>query len=697
MLKWLTGLSAKQLFGNSNFPTLSIIFYPNVYIEQVSYIFQLISLSDVFPDDDVFEDFAKTYIKENYSKCGKTIDKYVLIDFKQLESWNPELANDILAEPDIYLGYLKKALKAVVESDVIISINNISTETKLRDVGANYMRKLIFLKGIVCRMVPVRPLIVSAAFECKKSICKEITYVPQHESYIVSPNICGHCRKSTKFSFMESLSKFVDIQELTIQERPEDLPAGQLPRQVKLEITRDDLIDVARAGDLVEVVGILRTRATSSAIKQRIFSMYLDVNYIETLNKDVSEMVITPDEEQEITNLAMDPNIHDLIINSIAPSIYGNHTIKEGIAYLLFGGVKKEMIDITTRGEMNILLIGDPATAKSQLLWATAGISPRAVFASGRGASAAGLTASVVKIDDVWTLEAGAMVLADKGLCCIDEMDKMRPEDVVAMHEAMEQHRISICKAGINATLNARVAVLAAANPNFGRYNKTKTISENMNKLSIPLLSRFDLIFIVKDKLEPDEDEKLSSHILGLSGKKNPIINHNLLKKYIAYARNLQPKVSESANRFIQKYYLELRSASGNAQESPVTVTPRQLESLVRITEAHAKMSLKIEADIDDAKAAIDITRKSMKEVGINPEDKKYDIDVIMTGIPKTKRDKMALVLDLLTEMDTATKEDLEVQLKNRGLSSTEIYSVINSLLESGTIYEVKSGVYKKT
>jgi replicative DNA helicase Mcm len=236
-----------------------------------------------------------------------------------------------------------------------------------------------------------------------------------------------------------------------------------------------------------------------------------------------------------------------------------------------------------------------------------------------------------------------------------------------------------------------------ACNPNFGRYDETKTITENMNKLSVVLLSRFDLIFIVKDKLDPDEDKKLSSHVLGLSGHRYGFIDRHLLRKYIAYARNLNPKLTDEANKYLQNYYLELRGLSHDAKESPVAITVRQLESLVRMAEAHARMALKVNADVDDAKAAIELMKESMKEVGINPESKEMDIDMIMTGIPKTNRDKMSLILALLSEMHGITKQDVEVEFEKKGFSSAEAEKILSLLVSNGSIYEYKSGLYKKT
>lgn len=635
------------------------------------------------------EDFGSFFEKHPISGTPKTL----VIEFKDLIEWNPDIAQEILDNPDDLLEAFCQASKFP------ISVRGLPNEVKLRELGSKHIGKLIELRGIVSRVVPIRPLIMIAAFECKK--CEEILLLAQDESWLVVPYICGKgtdkgkCR-SRRFRFIEAESTFIDIQELTMQERPEELPAGQLPRQVNLEIQREDLVNGARAGDIVNVVGILRTKASSPTSKKRVFAMHLEVNYIEILNKEITDIRISPEEEQEICELGMRPNIYESIVQSIAPSIYGNLYIKEAIMYLLFGGVKKDKGDIQTRGEMNVLLVGDPATAKSQILQVTANISPRAIYTSGRGTTAAGLTAAVTKVEgEVWALEAGALVLADKGICCIDEIDKMNDNDRIAIHEAMEQHMISINKAGINARLNARAAILAAANPDMGRYDRYKTVAENIKKLPVTLLSRFDLIFIMKDRLDSDEDKDLSAHILGINKKYVELIDADLLKKYIAYARNLNPKLTEEAIKRLQEFYLEMRKAGGdNESGSPIAITARQLESLIRISEAHAKIKLKTEVTIEDAEAAINIMKKSLEEVGINPEDKKLDIDILMTGIPKTSRDKMETILNIIIKKGECSIDEMCEEMK---LPREDVSKLINMLMSDGKIYEPNQGKYRKT
>jgi replicative DNA helicase Mcm len=439
--------------------------------------------------------------------------------------------------------------------------------------------------------------------------------------------------------------------------------------------------------------------------KLRTFILQLDANSIEVLGKEPETTPPSIEEEEKILELAKNPGVHSKIINSIAPSIYGYEHIKESIMYLLFGGVSKSLPDISIRGEMNALLIGDPGTAKSQLLQYVARIAPRGLYTSGRGTTAAGLTAAVIREKGgSMSLEAGALVLADKGIACIDEMDKMRPEDRVAIHEAMEQHTVSVAKGGIVATLNARTAILAAANPSLGRYEPHRTVAENIS-LPVTILSRFDLIFVLRDVPNKESDGKMAEHILEIHRKgASPVeaqIDAELMRKYVGYAKSIKPVLSNDALKRLSDFYLAMRTAS-ETEGSPVAITARQLESLVRISEARARVALRKEVLAEDAEAAITIMKRSLEEVGIDLSSYKVDIDLIMTGKPKSVRDKLQVILSVLMEMEKETgmveKAALinELELKHK-IPRTETERMLWQLLREGTIYEHREGYLKKT
>ena len=642
----------------------------------------------------------------------------ILVDFIDIVSLDSTLAMNLLEEPDKYLVYANRAAYAQLQIEdpeysekietVTVRLKGLPESTSLRALGSANIGKLVTVEGIVVRATPVRPMVMQAAFRCKR--CGNIMRVNQTDAFLRAPFECSDpaCRRKGPFDFIQEESTFIDSQELRIQERPEDLPPGQLPRALGLKLVGRDVVDVARPGDHVSVVGIVRATAPTvpRVGKLRVFTLHLDVNYIDVLGKEPEIALLSPEEEEKILELSRDPWIHRKIIRSIAPSIYGYEHIKEAIMYLLFGGTPKTLPDITIRGELNVLLIGDPGTAKSQLLQYVARIAPRGLYTSGRGTTAAGLTAAVIREKGGgMTLEAGALVLADKGIACIDEIDKMRPEDRVAIHEAMEQHTVSVAKGGIVATLNARTAILAAANPAFGRYEPSRLFAENVT-LPVTILSRFDLLFILKDVPDKETDSKMTEHILNLHRKGvppvEPPIPPDLLRKYIGYAKtHITPTLTKEAMERLKDFYLSMRSAS-LAEGAPITITARQLESLVRIAEARARAALRKEVTVEDAEAAINLMKKSLEEVGMDVASYKLDIDTIMTGKPKSLRDKLHTVLDTIIQMEKETgmaeKEAVLDELEtSHKISRAEAERLLNRLLREGTIYSPREGYLKRT
>jgi len=1118
----------------------------------------------------------------------------VVVDFEDIYARSPELAKALIESPTAILaqaGVIAKEQLRIEEPEyaekvreVTVRINRLPDLLPLRKLSSTYIGKLVSIEGIVVRATPVRPLVVNAVFKCLRCDQPILTGLRKPVPTPPQPRTCPYCKSKGPFELDEEKTEFVDYQEVRVQEKPEDLPPGQLPRWVNVRIIGSDLVDVARPGDRVVVTGIVRV-ASSSARKG--LEMYIEANNIEVATREAEAVEISPEEEEEIRKLAKDPNIHEKIIRSIAPSIYGYEHIKEAIMYLLFGGVTKELPDVRKRGDIHVLLIGDPGTGKSALLQYVARIAPRGLYTSGRGSTAAGLCVSgdtliytekgPVRIadlveyelsrgelklsDGVWvsvrpnpvkvcafgqsgvavreamsfyrlkareliairtrmgkelvttpetqvlcyngrglkwrracevkpgdylvhvtelpnlggepplmidyvgddvfcdcelrflrrliarlrerygtlrraanvlgldenklyhwwpkgklkprvgqlkkicsllgvsmrelaenvrafyyksyrgreivklpvcvnekfmeflghiyangeitqdkrkkcftigyfkgdiryvekfkelvkglfgldvkvrkdpreecyfvkfsnrliaellmrfgvpvgrkhgkleipeeiarlpnrlvaaflrqlftddggisggkcvsfstanrtlaeqvrmlllrfgimstltvrppkeakvrktgcvirsgsryevciydreslakfrdligfsdeerqekleamiarkkghrnykvrgklsflkvtgveklegdftvydltvegahcfiangfvvhntaavvkeagggmSLEAGALVLADKGVAAIDEIEKMRPEDRVAIHEALEQQTISIAKGGIVATLNARTAVLAAANPALGRYDPYRSVVENIS-LPITILSRFDLIFVIRDVPEKERDARMAEHILethrAREASVEPPIPPELLRKYISYAKMIEPKLTDEAIERIREFYLQMRSKS-EEEGAPIAITARQLESLIRIAEARARAALREYVTAEDAEAAINIMKRSLQEVGIDLETKKLDIDVIMTGKPKSLRDKLQLVVDAigrLDEGDGVSEEDLIRELEPEGISEPDIRRLLGILLRDGMIFEVRPGRFRK-
>jgi replicative DNA helicase Mcm len=676
-------------------------------------------LETVDPQEQ-FQEFLKIErYRQRISQMAVGGRTSIIIDFEDLLAFDQRLAEELLERPDEYLRHANNAaydqlriedpeFAEKLEAETIAArVVKLLEPAQLRKLGSDHIGRLVMVEGIVVRSTPVRPMVMQAAFKCKR--CGEITPVNQTGQFVKAPFACSNpsCAAKGPFDFVQEESSFIDSQDLRLQERPEDLPPGQLPRTLNAKLVGSEIVDVARPGDHVSIVGVVRAFAPArpGVGKLRTFILFLDVNSIEVLGKEPETSMPSPEEEEKILELAKDPWIHRKIINSIAPSIYGYDHVKEAIMYLLFGGVQKVLPDITIRGEINSLLVGDPGTAKSQLLQYVARIAPRGLYTSGRGTTAAGLTAAVLRErGGGMTLEAGALVLADKGIACIDEMDKMRPEDRVAIHEAMEQHTVSVAKGGIVATLNARTAILAASNPSLGRFEPHRTVAENIT-LPVTILSRFDLIFVLRDVPNKESDSKMSAHILEIHRKGlspvEPPIPIDLMRKYITYAKGIRPALTTDATQRINDFYLAMRGAS-ETEGSPVAICARQLESLVRIAEARARSALRKEVSAEDAEASITIMKKSLEEVGIDLSSYKMDIDIIMTGKPKSVRDKLQTVLSTLMELEretgmverTALLNELEDKYR---VPRGEAERLVGQLLREGTIYEPREGYLKKT
>lgn len=641
--------------------------------------------------------------------------KSLIVDFEDLVSFDSSLAREIVQKPDEFLVYASKSAWAQLKIEdpeyaeqlktVFVRFRKTLDKTSIRAIGSDLIGTLVTVDGIVVRATPVKPLLTKAAFRCRK--CDALIHVEQTGFLMKTVPFCPQC-KGKAFDFIEKESTFINHQELRIQEKPEDLPPGQLPRVMDVEVT-NDLVDVARPGDRITLTGIVRAKqeASSRGGKLRTFELYLDANFIDTQGRELEDIEITPEEEEEIKKIASSKDVYEKLIKSIAPSIYGYPEIKEAILYLLFSGVRKHLPDgVTIRGDINVLLVGDPGTAKSALLQYVARIAPRGLYTSGRGSTAAGLTAAVIREKSGgMVLEAGALVLADKGVACIDEIDKMKPEDRVAMHEAMEQQTVSVAKGGIVATLNARASVLAAANPALGRYDPYRLITENIN-LPVTILSRFDLIFVMKDEPNPEIDDKMSTHILSLHQKRespeSAPIPPELLRKYISYAKKIEPKLTDEAVKELKSFYLKMRASSGSSQDSPIAITPRQLEALVRLAEARARAALRTEVKAEDAKAIIRLMNASLQNVGIDVTTGKIDIDVIMTGKPKSLRDTMQIVRAAIAELqdeDGAVEEQklYKTLIEKFELKEEDVKKAVNQLLKEGLLYTPKPGFLKRT
>ena len=671
-----------------------------------------------------FEEFLRTYKDDQGSltywtrvqQMSINDETSIRIDFQDLISFDNVFMALASETPAKFIETINSALVAVLrveDPDYVSSIDitlfkaritNYSEHVPLRTIRSKHIGKLIRVSGILMRASEVKPLLVQALFQCR--ICDEKIPQTQEEGRYTEPARCPLCDKKTPMRLLSQESQFRDWQKVRIQESPEELPPGQMPRSLDI-ILEGDIVDISRPGDLVKVTGILETTPDFSRRggKLATFNIFIDANGVEVAEKEHEQIEISEEDEKKIKELSEDPYVHERIFASIAPSIQGHNTIKESIALLLFGGVSKTLPDGTRlRGKSNILMIGDPGTGKSQILKFVADLAVRALYTSGKGSSAAGLTAAVMHDADsgAMTLEAGALVLADQGIACIDEFDKMDPTDRTAIHEAMEQHTVSIAKAGIIATLNARTSILAAANPTLGRYESSLSVQDNI-RLPLTILSRFDLVWIMVDTIEETKDRELAQFILNLHQMKKakgapatPAVPQDFLKKYISYAiRYVRPQLTSEAAEVIERFYVDLRkSAEGGAA---VPITARQLESLVRLSEARAKIALRPKVSKEDAQAAIRLMEDSLRMVALDRVTGKIDIDKLVSKMSASQRSSSDIIIKAIRDMEsegtsTVNRDALVQRVVSMGLASEQAEEVIKKLLAEGILYSPRDG-----
>jgi replicative DNA helicase Mcm len=463
-------------------------------------------------------------------------------------------------------------------------------------------------------------------------------------------------------------------------------------------------------GSKVKILGILKEvpiPLQTGAISTR-FDIAIEANNIQPLEESFEDLSVSEEETKDILELAADPNIYKRLSMSISPSVYGYNEIKEAILLQVFGGIKKKKSDGgQSRGDIHILLVGDPGVAKSVLLKFTSTVAPRGRYVSGKAATSAGLTAAVVKDEFLrgWSLEAGAMVLSNKGMVCVDEIEKMNEQDRSTMHEAMEQQTVTISKANIHATLRAETSVLAAGNPKLGRFEPYTPIPQQID-ISPALLSRFDVIFVIRDLPNPKQDEAIASHVLEEHQQEviRDIIEPKLFRKYVAYAKQkIKPKLSKEAADEIKDFYIRLRNQSVRTDTDikPIPITARQLEGIIRLSEAHAKMRLSDEVTRDDAKKAIHLLQTSLSQVGYDEETKSFDIDKITTGITSSKRSKIITVREKIAELESRfgkliPEEELLKELTGK-LTPPDVEESIEKLSKEGFIFRPKKGFIQRT
>ena len=678
--------------------------------------------------------FFRRYYKEEITHLAQRYPNEqcsLYIDWRDIYQFDTEIANDYINSPGQMREYFEEALRQYdLPIDVSLSrahvrVHHLDDANVFQVGGYSPSQKdgeYMELSGQVAITSKVKPKPLELAFDCQR--CGTTSSVPQSDTGIQEPYECSGCERQGPFQIDHEQSEFVDVQQIRLKQPPEETNGGS-GEDIDV-IVHDDLVDRIRAGDHATIAGTLRmiqpSQTTSGSTAT--FETYFEGEAITIDETDFEDIKISPDEREEIKALAQgehgDP--YELLVDSLAPTIQGEefHEIKEAIILQMFKGVRTKNPDGSVdRGNSHILLLGDPGTAKSTLLNAAHSLSPRSVYASGDGASAAGMTAAVVSDKGFgtseWTVEAGALVIANNGIACVDEIDKVHEDAVSSMHEALSNGRVSVNKAGINTTLCAETALLAAGNPKYGRFDPYKSIGDQIN-LSPTLLSRFDLMFMLQDTPNIDRDGSIArskvrskrtakaiqnGEDVATEDRKRvePAIDHELIRKWIALA-NQRPAPcirDDAVEEEMAEAFVTIRGMNGYSEDAPVPITWRKLEGIQRLAEQSAKIRLSDTIKSEDVQRAQQRIGSSLRQVGMDTEEGTLDADVIETGAAKSQRDRMQTLEALILEMQTESKggipyEKLYKQTDDQGLDREKVEDAIENLKDKGQAYEPSDG-----
>ncbi|NOX71923.1 MAG: minichromosome maintenance protein MCM [Candidatus Micrarchaeota archaeon] len=655
---------------------------------------------------DEIADKLEIFLDKSFKKklmAASQKEKPLEIKFRAIDKADMDLSEFLIEHPDKFFEAADTAIGRMdLPNRIKLRVMGLPETVKIRDLRSVHLGKFISVEGVVKRSSEIRPEITETIWHCPG--CNSDIHQPVKLGFVTKPYICPSCHK--REDFIRKGKVMSDARWITIEE-PYELTEGDRPSQLTV-VLKDDLVSsdsrkMTDPGNRVRITGIMRDipKGKPSSVK---LDFYLEANHVDPIEMSWESIVITKKDEKEILEMAKDPNIYERLVNSLAPTLYGMKEIKEAIMLQLFGGTSQELADGTKfRGDIHILIIGDPSAGKSQLLKLVPEIIPKGKYVSGKGVTGAGLTATVLKdelISGGWVLEAGALVLANNGLLAIDEYEKMEQQDQVAMHEAMEQGTISIAKASIVATLPARTSILAGGNPINSRFDPFKPISK---QISIPdtLLSRFDLKFALRDVPNEERDRVIVDHVMrvreGEEGFAVPAIPADMVRKYIAYAKDhCKPALTKEAGKTLKDFYIDMRKKSEGTDN--VSITLRQFEALVRLATASARVQLSDIIRREDAKRAIKLMRFSLMQLGYDFETGQIDVDRAEGATSSSERSKIRRLMEIIDALSEVEKEIKvsKIMEKAKAQNIDDVEEMIEKLKLQGILWQPNPGFVQK-
>jgi len=641
-------------------------------------------------------------------------DSYATISWRELYEYDFDLANDLFYKPKNILPILDTAFQSradllgLADFNKPLHIVDLPEERvkPIREISYRSIGELISISGIIIQRSAVQQRMTYSKYICLE--CETEFGIEQVMQFTRKPQKCSNTicgAGSSSFMLLPDECKYVKSQRIKIQENSDEVPSGVMPETFTVEF-KEHLCDSVKPGMRVTISGVLCGEERKKGDTAPVINLFIEANHIDDLDDSDMNVEVLPEDIDFFNKQVNKPNYLSRLKKSFAPQLHQLEAEKLAIILQQCEGVTKNVYGVRIRGQFHILIVGDAGEGKTVLLSSAKNLHPRGVTVTGKGGTAAGLTAAVVQDADTkeWTLRAGAMVLADRGILCADELDKMSGNDRSAMHPAMASQEIPINKAGINATLNTRCSVLGACNPKLGQWSDYKSIRENID-MPLPLIDRFGVIFVLKNQRTINEEMERVDYVLNLRAGKlsDPPFTLEQLRKLLSYARTFTPNLSDESIDALKDFYRKMTTSSKNSNGIPLSM--RTLEDLIRLTEASAKLHLRDVTTIGDARVAIDIIRTSLMQYSVDPETGEIDTGILRTGVPQSLREKLEKLLTVVSELqkssitgDMVSADALGDYLRdNWNMKDEEVGKLLSIASREGVIIHPRPGFWKVT